>query len=299
MTYPDLVDALLPRISSMSVLKICLTVARQSSCGDAPTRLAVSDFEQLTGMSKQSVLNGLESALAGGWITREPNANSFWYKFETKNIEENGTRFRPKRYKNHTKTVQDLDQEKSKNHTESLQNLDRFSEGVHLSKVSKLASQPASTKIQNQDAFQEIARIVKGNGIPLLVSQDFDFEGAVDLWGDVLPKLWQNAMRFSNRKHGDQPIYRFKDACERKLDLGLEPSAKTPPPAPPAEPDENGFVIGQRYWHNNLHQTVLLLSKMDTEWYMADISEPDSGTFGKNDAVHLEYLETTRELCAA
>lgn len=150
--------------------------------------------------------------------------------------------------------------------------------------------------LQNQDAFQAVARIVKGE-VRFLTKRDFDFEAAVDLWGDTLPDLWKRALRFSNRKFGDQPIYRFKDACERKLDLGLEPPT---PATPPAEPDEHGVVIGERYWHSDFGYPVLILERIpDSDFYTADIAEPGSAIFGRTAAIHLEYLELAREPCAA
>lgn len=94
MTYLEVANALLPRIGSMSVLKVCLAVASQTDCARQQVRLAVTDFIDLTGLSKQSVLNGLDAALEQGWIAREPAGKSFWYTFETKNLTENGTSFR-------------------------------------------------------------------------------------------------------------------------------------------------------------------------------------------------------------
>ena len=229
MTYPDVADALLPRISSMSVLKVCLAVARQTDCGKQKVRLTIADFAELTGMIKQSILNGLEGALEQGWLSRGPAGNSFWYKFETKNLIENSKEFRPKRYKNETETVKDLDPEESKNHTVSLQNLDRFEEPIRIPDFKERSSVRAGNPKEAKKAYSEVA-YAAGHHVAewLRDKRNFDFVHAFALWGDQLENLWKAAVHCDSRKLGDKAMFRFQDACEGSLDLGVKPPQRQP-----------------------------------------------------------------------
>ena len=227
MTYLDVSKALMPRISSMSVLKICLTVAAETDCGRHRVRLTIADFAELTGMAKQTILDGLASALADGWLEREAAGNSFWYVFSTRNLDQSQTETRPKRYEIQTETVRNSDQTSSEIQTVSSRNLDQNEKPIHLLRLKDRSSARAESE-EDQRAYSEVAYAVGyDNAEWLRDKRGFDYARAYALWGDELENLWKAAVRYESRKPKDKAIFRFQDACEGKLDLEVKPESET------------------------------------------------------------------------
>jgi hypothetical protein len=80
------------------------------------------------------------------------------------------------------------------------------------------------TDPETEKAYSEVAYAV---GHPtaewLRDKRDFDFVRAFKDWGDQLEDLWKAAVHHGSRKPGDKAKFRFQDACEGDLDLGVKP----------------------------------------------------------------------------
>ena len=91
-------DDALPQIKSFAELKIILVTVRQTfGWHKEKDRLSISQFQKLTGMTRQGVIGGIERALADGFIEREGGGvgrgNAYSYKLA---VAENGQSSRPK-----------------------------------------------------------------------------------------------------------------------------------------------------------------------------------------------------------
>lgn len=70
------------------------------------------------------------------------------------------------------------------------------------------------------DSFETVQKIVgPRSAVWLRDKRGFDFDRAVQTWGDRLADVWQKALEHPPRKERDKPIFRFQDACEGELDL--------------------------------------------------------------------------------
>lgn len=304
MTYPDIADALLPRISSMSVLKICLTIARQTGCGNEEVRLTVSDLAELTGMIKQSILNGLEGALEQGWISRKPIGNSFWYKFETKNLDQVGKEIRPKRYKNETETVQNLDPQPSKNHTVLSQNLDRFEKPSLLPELKAASSARASEAETKTDAWRFWESLVGRRPLEKFKQLRENHVAWFERYkAHHLTVAKGEAQELAAKRKKDW-IYILADLCEnpgnsRALEGFAHMTAA--PPSPP-EPDENGIILGEIYWHREQRHKVRPVGyrpdwgEYSVEVPIAGVGDPVRGRF---ESAPPALLEPLGQACAA
>ena len=304
MTYPEVADALLPRLSSMSVLKICLAVARQTDCGRHRVRLTLPDFAELTGMSKQTILNGLEGALEQGWLTREPAGNSFWYRFETKNLDQAGKEIRPKRYKNETETVQDLDPQPSKNQTVSSQNLDRNEEGVHLTEL-KAASSTRTREVEVEtEAWRFWESLVGRDKLERFKQLRQNHAAWFTRYGSHHLTVAKGEAQDQAPRRKKDWLYLLADFCENPASSrALEGFAHmtAAPPSPP-EPDENGIVLGEIYWHRERQHKVRPVGYRP-DWGEYSVEVPIGGegdpVKGRFESTPPTYLEPWSHQCAA
>lgn len=123
----EFLDEIMPEITSMSELKVTLAVIRVTfGIHDKAVPLSIKDIMELTGLAKQTVLDGLAAALERGFIARVPNGNSFAYYLVVRDSDQNGTRFRPQ-------TVRDSDRLPEK----SLRDSDRFENPIPLTRLKK------------------------------------------------------------------------------------------------------------------------------------------------------------------
>jgi hypothetical protein len=77
---------------------------------------------------------------------------------------------------------------------------------------------------ESEKAYGEVAYAAGHNVAEWLRDKrNFDFVRAVALWGDQLEDLWTAAVHADSRKLGDKAKFRFQDACEGDLDLGVKP----------------------------------------------------------------------------
>lgn len=96
-------------------------------------------------------------------------------------------------------------------------------------KGSSQSAEPKFEKAYNEVAYATSQYVAQW----LRDARGFDFERAYDIWGSDLESLWKQAVVAENRKPGDQAKFRFQDACEGTLDLGIRPRAKAEDSAPP------------------------------------------------------------------
>lgn len=84
-TPNEFFDEILPHIDSKAELKVILVVIRHtfglqnSKVNQHKNKLSISDFERLTGMHRESVVNGLKLAMKRGLIKREEFQGTFRY----------------------------------------------------------------------------------------------------------------------------------------------------------------------------------------------------------------------------
>lgn len=108
-------DEILPQVKSLAELKILLVIMRQTFGWHRPTdKLSLSQIETLTGLSRQSVVVGIESGIEHGWIERQAAGRSWryslalitdYYEMPTlgeivKNLDSHSQESRPKLVKN-------------------------------------------------------------------------------------------------------------------------------------------------------------------------------------------------------
>ena len=75
-------DELMPQIDSLAELKVTFAVMRQTiGFNRSEDRLSISRLEGLTGLSRESVVEGTRRALARGTIARRRSGGSFLYRF--------------------------------------------------------------------------------------------------------------------------------------------------------------------------------------------------------------------------
>lgn len=304
MTFEELGRALLPRVSNMSVLKICLAVAGETDCGNEEVRLTVPDFMELTGMVKQSVLNGLDTALEQGWISREPAGNSFWYKFETKNLDQNGTRIRPKRSKNQTETVQVLDAGGSKLCTVSSQDLDRCEKPSLLPELKAASSARASEAETNTDAWRFWSSLVGEQKLRTFKQLRREHVAWFERYkAHHLTVAKGEAQELAPKRKKDW-LYLLADFCEspgssRALEGFAHMTAA--PPSPP-EPDENGIILGEIYWHREQQHKVRPVGYRP-DWGEYSVEVPIAGegdpVRGRFESAPPKCLEPLGSQCAA
>jgi hypothetical protein len=248
----QIVTTLMPQIKSEAELKVLLAVASVASEGKA-AELSLTDLMSLTGLSRQGVVNGIELGLKRGVLHRQPSRNSYAYWLEPLHeIDQNGQQGRPKvvnevdrnSQPNRPEGVNEVDQLADK----SLHQVDRFENPIH---IPDFKDRTNARPNEEQEAYNEIAYIVGHyNAEWLRDKRGFGFVRSFGRWGDQLETLWQRALRHDHRKPGDRAIFRFQDALEGNLDLGVKPLPGTsalvaPPPAkPPFERYEQVLTPG-------------------------------------------------------
>lgn len=79
-------------------------------------------------------------------------------------------------------------------------------------------------------------------------ARGFDFARAVAIWGDSLEELWRAAVSAESRRSGDQAKFRFQDACEGGLELGVRPGGGRPVQGPEAERYAPGTLVSHPVW---------------------------------------------------
>ena len=106
---------------------------------------------------------------------------------------------------------------------------------------------------ENRKAFGDVAFASNHHVAEWLRDvRDFDFEQAVAIWGDDLGVLWRAAVRAKSRKPGDQAKFRFQDACEGALDLGVQPSSREQDHPPSAERLPPGTLVNHPVWGDDV-----------------------------------------------
>jgi phage replication O-like protein O len=81
-------DNQMPVIQSLSELKVCLAVMRQTfGWHKEEDQLSISQLETLTGLSRPSVTDGVKAALAHQIITRRKEGNTFFYRLNVKDLD--------------------------------------------------------------------------------------------------------------------------------------------------------------------------------------------------------------------
>jgi phage replication O-like protein O len=79
-------NCLMAKIKSMSELKVIFAIVRQTNGYQKKTDvISISQFEKLTGLTRQGVINGVALALKHGYITREPSGQSWNYTLQLVN----------------------------------------------------------------------------------------------------------------------------------------------------------------------------------------------------------------------
>lgn len=82
-------DELLPQISSLAELKVTLAIIRNTFGWHVQSaKLSFTELEKLTGLSRQSVADGLELGMQRGTIRREAEGNGFAYRLVVKNLDQ-------------------------------------------------------------------------------------------------------------------------------------------------------------------------------------------------------------------
>lgn len=90
---------------------------------------------------------------------------------------------------------------------------------------------------EKQRAYNEVAYIVGHyNANWLKTERNFNFGRSIVLWENKLEILWQRAIQHENRKPRDKAIFRFQDAVEGILDLGVKPQREAIPNFAAASP---------------------------------------------------------------
>jgi Bacteriophage replication protein O len=73
-------DDILPQIKTLAELKVTLVIMRKTrGWHKSSDRLSISKLKKFTGLSEQSVRNGIEQGMTRGTIARHPDGRSFSY----------------------------------------------------------------------------------------------------------------------------------------------------------------------------------------------------------------------------
>jgi DNA-binding MarR family transcriptional regulator len=160
----------LDRFTNEAEMKVVLVVARKTfGWQKKRDTISLSQLEDATGMTRQSVADGLKRAISNGWIERVVDGNSFSYAVVVQKVDQSKPQTSPE---SRPKVVQKVDQQ-------VVQNLD--TQKKELKKEIKRATPPAV------EAFRHSAKAypAKGQWDPITATVG-DEPKALALWERVV-----------------------------------------------------------------------------------------------------------------
>lgn len=186
---PNELFTLIPQMSEAE-LKVALAICRQTfGWHRKEDELSLTDLKDLTGLSRQSVIKGIEEGMARGLIKRRPRGQSFLYRLKVvQNLDQSSQNSRPVRAKKGAQTSLNFG-------PEGVQNLDSHED----ERKGKKDSGGGGAHAREKEA-QNMPRPVSRH-VPYLVSQGME---AAEEFSALDPDA--AIQDFNNRRADNHPI---------------------------------------------------------------------------------------------